>query len=183
MEHGQTALRRIVLLDDTTGCTVTSNGQTLPAKAGEGYAFQRLAEGLTRVTGVAASVGDTLPQVLEPGTVCIVPTYQLERWQTELAARNARPAMIVVDAAREKIAQLMESGSVAGAVEHHQYWAWKTNERADASLFGDLRLVPSLQREVTVTPLGAGRFGRLRIEGEDLPGLLGDYLLAFISRA
>lgn len=182
MERQQAALRRIAMLDDATGRTVTNDGQTLPAKPGERYSFERLADALTRATAVPAAVSGTLPQALEARTVCVVPAYQLERWRTEFAARNVRPYMVVVDAARESIEQLLKAG-VAAVIEHHQYWAWKTNEKADASIYGDLSIVPYLQCYVTVTPIVTSHFGRLRIEGEDLPGLLGDYLLAMDARS
>ena len=42
-----------------------------------------------------------------------------------------------------------------------------------ASIFGDIRLAPRLGLPVEVTPHAGWRFGRLRIDGEDLPGLIG----------
>jgi hypothetical protein len=37
-------------------------------------------------------------------------------------------------------------------------------------------VAPLLGRDIVLTPLAGGRFGRIRIDGGDLPGLLGDYL-------
>lgn len=181
MKYQSTGLRSIILLDDPTGTTVTSNGQTRPAKSGEWYAFEALAAALARNTGVPALVTATLPDTLEPGAALIVPASQLESLLTLLAVRDTVVFTAVIDVVRKVIPQLLTLRGVVAVVEHHQYWAWKTGERADASIFGDLSVVSRLHREVTVTPIGDGHFGRIRIRGEDLPGLLGDYLAAIME--
>src|SRR5262249_27501848 len=105
MEHQPTGLRHIVLVEDPSGATVTSHGETRPAKPGEWYAFEALAEALTRNTGVPAVVSATLPDALEPGTALIVPARQLESRLTELTVRDPSPVMVVIDVARESILQ------------------------------------------------------------------------------
>lgn len=181
MEYQRNDLRAIVLLDDPTGTTVISDGETRPAKPGEFYSFEALGEALARSTGAVTEVRATLPEILEPGTVLIVPARQLEKWLTDLAVRDSSSMIVMVDAERQSIAQSLTVSGVVAAVERHQYWAWQTGERADASIFGDLRSVSRLHRNVTVTPIDNGPFGRIRIDGEDLPGLLGDYLAAMLA--
>src|SRR4051794_31355932 len=129
MEQRQTDLRHLWLLDDPTGRTVTSSGETRAAAPGERYHFAELGESLARATGVPAAVGAAPPAPLELHTAAIVPAPQLERWLTVLGTGVLAPAVVAVDVPRTAILRVLTMGAVA-AIEHHQYWAWQTHERA-----------------------------------------------------
>ena len=159
----------IVLLDDPSGTTVSTSEGSRDALPGEAHHFTALAEALSRHTHLPVEVRAP-GAALDPGTAVVVHVSQLDR----LAGSPARVA--VVDVPRAAISSILTTHPTAVVVEHHQYWKWKTGGPADAAVYGDLRIVPRLGHEVTVTPLDGDRFGRIRIDGPDLPGLLADCL-------
>jgi hypothetical protein len=162
----------------------TSEGER-PARPGELLGFDVLAAALERQTGVTASVRPDLPpDAGDPGVALIVPAGQLEELvlHEDAGVRAALARTVVVDAPRDAVLPMLELRGVAAVVEHHQYRAWETGERADASIFGDIRLAPRLGMSVEVTPHDGWRLGRLRIDGEDLPGLIGAYLKTLLDR-
>jgi hypothetical protein len=180
MGYEPAGLKRIVLLDDPTGGTIVTGGVIRPATPGEGFGIGALADALSRYAQVPAEVSANIPQGIEPGTAVIVPAPQLDRLLADLGQHGETALIAVVDVDRKSILNALAAEGVGAVVEHHQYWAWRTNERADASIFADVSVVPRLRRAVTVSPIGNGPFARIRINGGDLPGLLGDYLAAVV---
>lgn len=169
-------LRQILLVDDPTGASISTSTGTRDALPGELHRFDVLAAALTRHTGIPAEVRRELPGIVDSATAVVVHAAQLERLLAEPGAKGAAPRTAVVDVPREAVRPTLERHEVAIVVERNQYWKWKTSGPADAAVYVDLRVVPRLRHEVLVTPLDGGRFGRIRIDGEDLPGLIADVL-------
>jgi hypothetical protein len=165
-------VRRILLLDDPSGTTISTADGTRAALPGEAHRFAELAEALTLHTGLPAEVRDEPAGALDPATAVVVHASQLDR----LPATATRTAVVDVD--RRAVLATLERGDVTAVVEHHQYWKWKTGGPADAAVYLEVSLVPRLRHEVTVTTLDDSRFARVRINGDDLPGLLADVLRA-----
>jgi hypothetical protein len=176
-----TGLRRILLVDDPTSTTVITATGTRPAWAGERHAFDALGKALTSATGVPADVRTDFAEAVQPGTALVIDPSLLERLVAERG--EAVAWTVVVDAPREAVAPMLELQGVAGVVETHQFWKWKTAGPANAALYGHLTVAAQLDRDVEVTPIGDGRFGRIRIGDGDLPGLLGDYLRVLTAAA
>jgi hypothetical protein len=164
-------VRQILLIDDPSGMTVSTSEGTRDARPGEVTRFDVLAEELSRQTGLPAEVRTDPTEAVDPETAVVVSVSQLHLLPAGSAARA-----VVVDVPRHDILSMFTVHGVAAVVEYQQYWKWRTGGPADASIFGDLSVVPRLGREVTVKPLDDDRFGRIRITGEDLPGLIAGYL-------
>jgi hypothetical protein len=160
----------IVILDDPTGAMVSIAGDTREALPGETHHLAELADALTRHTGLPVEVRRS-NGALAPRTAVVVHVSQLAR-----LAGVAPERLAVVDVPRQAILPTLAAHPTAILVEHHQYWAWEAGEPADAAVHCDVRIGTLLRRETTVTPLGDGRFGRIRVDGPDLPGLLADCL-------
>lgn len=161
----------IVIVDDPAGAMVSAGGDTRDALPGETHHLAELADALSRHTGLPVEVRRS-HGALGAGTAVVVHASRLGR----LAGPPRRLA--VVDVPRPALLPTLAAYPTAVLVEHHQYWAWEAGEPADAAVHADLRLAPLLRHAVSVTPLGDGRFGRIRVDGPDLPGLLAACLTA-----
>ncbi len=82
----------------------------------------------------------------------------------------------MVGARRDAILPMLELNGVAGVVEANQYFAWMARQPADAAVFASADTAATLGPTVEVTPLANPAFARLRIDGGDLPGLIGSLL-------
>jgi hypothetical protein len=175
-----TALQRILLVDDPSHTTVSTDDGMRPARVGERHSFDQLAAALASKAGVPAVVRDDFAGAVEPGTAVIIDPSLVQRLLRDAA--EARGRTVVVGAAREAIGPMLALQGFAAVVEAQQFWKWRSEGPADAAVYGDLDLASRLARDVQLTPLGDSRFGRIRIDGGDLPGLLADYLQLIAER-
>jgi hypothetical protein len=167
-----------VLVDDPSGTTVSGPQGARPARPGERHDLDALAEALSRSTGAPAEMRIGFAGADDPGAAVVIHRSMLDRLLGEPRLRDAVSRTAVIDVPREAVVAMLELQGVGAVVEANQYWKWRTGGVADAAVYGDLSVVPSLTRAVEVVPLGDGGYGRIRIDGPDLPGLLGEYLSA-----
>jgi hypothetical protein len=160
------------LVDDPSGTTISTHALTRPADPGEAHDFERLAVALRAASGLAVVVQGDLSNVADDRAAVIAHASDLA-WLlgaadgADLAART-----VVVDAPRPSILPMLELRGVAGVVEAHQYFQWKAQEPADAAIFAGADDLARMGVAGDLSPLANPAFGRLRIDGGDLPGLI-----------
>ncbi len=171
-----TGFARILLIDDPAGATVSTHELTRPAEPGEAYDFSTLAADLSTATGAASAVQSALDGVTDSRTAVIVHASGLGRLLAAAEGTDLATRTVVVGARRDAILPMLELNGVAGVVEANQYFAWMARQPADAAVFASADIAATLGPTVEVTPLANPAFARLRIDGGDLPGLIGSLL-------